>query len=94
VETVLTVSGVLVAIVAGGVSLLQILRWGRNLAIKMDAIDNIITRELEHNHGSSIKDDVYGLAVAFGKLQREVGHMQYELRAHIRQQKGNDSDGI
>lgn len=49
-----------------------LVRWAQGLGRRLRAIDDVITRELEHNHGGSIKDDVHGMAVALGLLQRQV----------------------
>ena len=38
----------------------------------VDSIETVITKELEHNHGSSMKDDLHGMAVSFGLTQRQV----------------------
>lgn len=43
----------------------------RYIVHKVDQIDTVTKRELDHNHGGSMKDDVHGLAVAFGQMQRE-----------------------
>jgi hypothetical protein len=37
----------------------------------IEAIKHLVQRELDHNHGSSMKDDVHGMAVAIGQLQRD-----------------------
>ena len=42
------------------------------IARKVDELNTVARRELEHNHGSSIKDDVHGLAIAMGQLGRDV----------------------
>lgn len=34
-------------------------------------VDHRTSRELDHNHGGSMKDDVTGMAVSVGKLQRD-----------------------
>lgn len=61
--------------VAGLVYLVKALRYvARGVRWLFDAIEvihDLVTRELDHNHGSSMKDDLYGVAVALGTLQRE-----------------------
>lgn len=42
------------------------------------------TRELEHNGGNSIKDDVYGLSLAVGHLQRHHDETRALLDEHLR----------
>lgn len=41
------------------------------------------TRELKHNGGSSIKDDITGLAIAFGHLQRQQDETRQLLDDHL-----------
>lgn len=48
---------------------------------KLDQIDEITQRELSHNHGTSIKDDVHGLAVSIGSLQRESDEERRRVNA-------------
>jgi hypothetical protein len=59
------------AIAAGVAGLVYLGRGARKGLQAIGAIQDIVERELEHNHGSSIKDDVHGMAVAIGKLQRD-----------------------
>lgn len=54
----------------------------RSAVRKLDAIDELLSRELEHNHGGSIKDDVHGIAVAQGHTQRRVDQLVAALRRH------------
>lgn len=37
----------------------------------VDQIDELTQRELQHNHGGSMKDDAHGMAVSLGILQRD-----------------------
>lgn len=39
---------------------------------RLKAIDERTERELDHNHGSSIKDDTKGTAIAVGQMQRRL----------------------
>jgi hypothetical protein len=48
-------------------------------AAATERIEEVTTRELEHNHGSSMKDDVHGVAVAVGVAQRDIN----DLRADV-----------
>jgi hypothetical protein len=41
------------------------------IAIRVKEISDLTKRELDHNHGGSIKDDTYGVAIAVGQLQRD-----------------------
>lgn len=69
-----TVGG-LVLLASGVTSIRYLARTIRAVFRKLEAIDALLSRELEHNHGSSIKDDVAGTAVAVGKLGREVDNL-------------------
>lgn len=68
---------------AGLAGLLYLLGRARRAARVLDAIQALVERELEHNHGGSIKDDVHGTAVAVGVLQRRVSDLEREYRAHV-----------
>lgn len=78
---------------AGIVSTLSVIAWAirrtlsgvRSAVHTIDAIEEIVAQELTHNHGSSIKDDVTGLACTIGLLQREVGDIatRVDTLAHI-----------
>lgn len=59
------------AIAAGTAGLVYLARVARNVVQAIAAILHIVERELEHNHGSSMKDDMTGMAIAIGKLQRD-----------------------
>lgn len=48
----------------------------RDLQGTVDDLDTLVTRELTHNHGSSIKDDVHGLAIAVGQQSREIDDLR------------------
>lgn len=75
----------IVAAAAVAAALLYLLKIGRSAAVKLDRIWQLASRELEHNHGGSIKDDVYGTAVAIGKTQRQVERLEKRLDriAHV-----------
>ena len=74
--------GGLVALVAG---LGYLVGKARKAARALDAIEQLVSRELEHNHGSSMKDDVHGLAVALGQLGRHVDDLDTAFQAHLNQ---------
>lgn len=58
-------------------------RWGRNLARVLHAVHELVDRELTNNHGSSMKDDVDGLAVAVGAMSRLVDDLDERLTSHL-----------
>lgn len=60
------------AVAAAGVAgLLYLSGKVRSAFRAIDAIQHLVERELDHNHGSSMKDDIHGMAVAIGILQRD-----------------------
>lgn len=69
----ITAAAVLAALVYLGKKLLVIVQ-------AVLAIHAIVQRELEHNHGSSIKDDIYGMARSFGETQRLLDDVVEALR--------------
>lgn len=77
----LTMIGAAAAAVAG---LAYLIRLGLKAARALDAIQTVVERELEHNHGSSMKDDVHGMARAIGKLQRQVDDLDADYQNHKR----------
>jgi len=79
-EQILAGAGGLVALFAGA-------RAAISLARVVHAIDRVVERELEHNGGGSIKDDVHGIAVAIGHLQRRVDHLETTLDRHLNDRK-------
>jgi hypothetical protein len=44
--------------------------------------------QMEFNGGSSMRDDVHGIAVALGLLQREVDGLSAQLTTHLENQEG------
>lgn len=80
-----------VAATVGAAALLAAILYLFNLARKatrfvrryLTRIRDLLEGELEHNHGSSMKDDVHGIAVSVGKLQRDVDDMRAEFDAHL-----------
>lgn len=49
------------------------------LEAQSTALEALVTKELTHNHGSSIKDDVVGLAVGMGHMARTQDRHAVEL---------------
>lgn len=76
VEDVTAITGALAGTLALAGALTLAIRRGwrglRNLVHTIDRIEHVLNRELTHNHGTSIKDDITGLAVGLGTLHREV----------------------
>lgn len=78
-------------VVVGGIVALAALlaalgALGRHLARMariLRAVGRLVEGELEHNHGGSMKDDVYGIAVSVGELGREVTDLNERLTAHL-----------
>lgn len=78
-------TAVLIAAVAAAVAgLVYLARGARNVVQAIAAIQHIVERELEHNHGSSMKDDTHGMAVAIGKLQRDRDDDRRRLNRALR----------
>jgi hypothetical protein len=81
----LSVGGLWLAGIAAGLTALVYLARGiLNVVRTIDAIQHIVERELEHNHGGSIKDDTHGMAVAIGKLQRDRDDDRRRLNRALR----------
>lgn len=57
------------------------IRWISRLFRALDAAAPVILKELQHNSGSSMKDDVHGLALSIGDLQRRVGELERTVKA-------------
>lgn len=70
-----TVAGVAAGV--AGLGYLARLVWRG--AVKLDRINELVSRELTHNHGSSMKDDLHGIAVALVETQRQVD----DLTGHV-----------
>lgn len=76
----------LAALVAGVVALGWIIRKMRRAVRALDAIERVVARELTHNHGTSMKDDVHGVARTLGLIARRVDALEQrvtELDNHI-----------
>lgn len=72
---------------AAGAAAVWLLKLLRSLVLKIDRLDRIASKELEHNHGSSIKDDVHGIAIAIGTLQRDHDELRRQFVQHIKERK-------
>lgn len=57
----LALAGVFISFLVGLAWLIPRIRAGFRV---LDSLEAIVTRELTHNHGTSMKDDVYGTAIA------------------------------
>lgn len=68
------------AVMAG----LYLFRKARKAFQWIETVHRITTRELTHNHGSSMKDDTHGLAVALGEVQRRMDDLETDFRTHLR----------
>jgi hypothetical protein len=55
---------------------------------RVRAIAHVIDRELDYNHGGSIKDDVHGIAVTVGQLSRDVTDLTERFNDHITNPSG------
>lgn len=73
----------LVGGVVGGAAFLgavgYLWRKGKRLVRLLIAMHALIEHELTHNSGTSIKDDVAGLAVAMGAVSRQVDNIDDRL---------------
>lgn len=72
------------AIAAGLAGLIFLATKVRDVVQSIVAIQHIVERELEHNHGTSMKDDTHGMAVAIGKLQRDRDDDRRRLNRALR----------
>lgn len=84
-ETFTTVAAAIAATAAALAAMGYIARLVRRLVRIAAAVEHVVTNELTHNHGSSIKDDVYGIAVAVGELSRRVDEIETNMIERHRQ---------
>lgn len=54
-------------------------------------IQELLESELTHNHGSSMKDDVYGVARGLGQMQRVVEDLTAQLSQLAAAQRRSDA---
>lgn len=52
-----------------------------------EPVATVVARELTNNHGSSLKDDVDGIAVAVGALSRQVDDIDERLTNHLKERR-------
>lgn len=72
-----------VALAAFLAALAYLVRLGRRFARTGRAVWRLVDQELTHNHGTSMKDDVYGIAVSVGELSRKVDDLSHDLYHHL-----------
>lgn len=65
------------------VTLRNLLRIAEGTQEQVSTTEEKVSRELEHNHGSSMKDDLHGVAVAVGTLQREFTDFKRDFYHHL-----------
>jgi beta-xylosidase len=58
----------------------------RKLVRYAQALHTLTERELTNNHGSSLKDDVDGIAVSVGQLGRRLDDFETRFNEHVRDQ--------
>lgn len=77
----------LVALIVGTAAFLgalaYLIRIGRRISRVGRAIATIVNHELTHNHGTSIKDDVHGIALTVGALSRDFEDFKTDFYHHI-----------
>lgn len=56
----------------------------RRIGQIVGAAHRLLQLELEHNHGGSIKDDITGMAVSIGRVDREVTDLRRDFDNHIK----------
>lgn len=55
----------------------------RTAAVRAGETGDLVSRELEHNHGGSMKDDVSAIAHVVGNLWRQVEDIDNRLTEHL-----------
>lgn len=73
------VFGWLAVIAAGLGGIAYLARILIRLVKAWEAISIVVNRELSHNHGTSIKDDVHGTAISVNQLHADVVELQVTL---------------
>lgn len=56
----------------------------RRLLEVVAAAYRLLQLELEHNHGGSIKDDITGMAISIGRVDREVTDLRSDFDEHVK----------
>lgn len=64
----------------------------RRLIRRLDRVDEVLRRELDHNHGSSIKDDVHGVAVASHESNRKLDNLSDQVDVLRRRLDAHQAD--
>ena len=70
VELLAQIAAATVAVAAVTAAIVLLYRTGVGMVRRLDALDQLLTRELTHNHGTAMKDDLHGIAVSVGMIQR------------------------
>lgn len=85
------VVGVVVGVVVGLAGLIAaagyLVRKARAGVHVLDRIETLLGRELEANHGSSMKDDITGIAFTVGNLWRRLEAVEKDLSDHLERKK-------
>lgn len=68
-------------------AILRIVERELDAGDQSEPVKTVVQRELTNNHGSSIKDDVDGIAVAVGALSRQVDDIDERLTTHLNERK-------
>lgn len=64
-------------------ALAYLVRLARRAGRHVRAAWRVIDQELTHNHGTSMKDDVYGIAVSVGEISRKLDDVSHDLYHHL-----------
>lgn len=96
------IAGAVAAVVSAIKALIWLLQAARaasryadtiaELVALADGIRDVLGRELEHNHGGSLKDDVHGIAVGQYELSSAVDQLRAEL-SDLQQQFNDHTTG-
>lgn len=77
----LTAAAGWVAVIAAGVAgAVYLARLAAKGFRAVSTMAELVERELQPNHGSSIKDDVHGMAVALGITQRRLDQVERDVQ--------------
>lgn len=81
--TAAAVAGGVVLVAAFVTACIQLGRWLAGIGRRVKAAARLVEHELDHNGGGSMRDDVYGIAVAVGKLSRKVDDLDRRFTTHL-----------
>lgn len=74
----------LVAVLAAGLAgLIYLGQRARTAMRAIEALQRVVSHELTHNHGTSIKDDTYGIAVSTKQISDAVDELRTGLSAIV-----------